>query len=80
MKPNHSSLGIIALNSLLPKNNTEYMKDLTIWHTYHEDKQIQKYRLQETDIIHLFRGNDISMEGENINHLDRLYAELTTIY
>lgn len=56
------------------------MKELTIWVTYHDDKQITEYGLEETDTIHLFKGNNISIEGENINYLNRFYSELTTMY
>ena len=56
------------------------MNELTIWLTYHDDKLIQEYGLKETDTIHLFKGNDVSVKGENINHMNRFYSELTTIY
>ena len=47
------------------------MDELKIWLTYHDDKLIQEYGLKETDTIHLFKGNDVSVKGENINHLNR---------
>lgn len=56
------------------------MKELIIWLTYHKDEQIHDLGLKETDTIHLFKGNDVSVEGENINHLNRYYSELTTMY
>lgn len=56
------------------------MDELKIWLTYHDDKLIQKYGLKETDTIHLFKGNDVSVKGENINHLNRYYSEITTMY
>ena len=34
------------------------MYDLTIWLTYHDDKQIQEYGLRESDTIRLFKGNE----------------------
>ena len=56
------------------------MNDLTIGLTYHDDKQIQEYGLKETETIRLFKGNDVSIDGDNINHLNRFYSELTTMY
>lgn len=56
------------------------MKDLTIWMTYHKDQLITEYNLKETDTISLFKGNDTSVAGENINHLNMFYSELTTLY
>ncbi len=56
------------------------MKELTIWITYHDDKQVGEYGLKETDQVRLFKGNDTSVAGENINYLNRFYSELTTMY
>lgn len=56
------------------------MNDLTIWLTYHDERQIQEYGLKETETIHLFKGNDVSIDGDNINHLNRFYSEMTTMY
>lgn len=56
------------------------MKDITIWLTYHDDRQIQEYTLEETKEIRLFKGNDISVQGEHINHLNKFYSEMTTMY
>ena len=56
------------------------MKDLTIWITYHDDKQIKEFGLKEDEIFRLFKGNDLTVKGENINHLNRFYSELTTFY
>ena len=54
------------------------MNDLTIWLTYHDERQIQEYGLKETETIRLFKGNDVSIDGDNINHLNRFYSEMTT--
>jgi hypothetical protein len=56
------------------------MKNLIIWQTYHDDVQIEQYHLHETDTIRLFKGNNLSVEGENINHLNKFYSELVTLY
>ena len=56
------------------------MNDLTIWLTYHDDKLIQEYSLENTDVIRLFKGNDSLVKGENINYLNKYYSELTTMY
>ena len=56
------------------------VKDLTMWLTYHDDAQIEQYGLKEDDTIRLFKGNDLSVEGDSINHLNRFYSEMTTMY
>ena len=56
------------------------MNELTIWLTYHDDKQIQEFGLKETDTIRLFKGNDVSVEGNHINYLNCFYSEMTTMY
>ena len=56
------------------------MKELTIWITYHDDRQIQEYDLHENDTYRLFKGNNQKVEGENINHLNSFYSELVTLY
>lgn len=56
------------------------MNDLTIWITYHDDQQVAEYHLEEDNTFRLFKGNDLTVEGEHINHLNRFYAETTTMY
>lgn len=56
------------------------MKELTIWLTYHDDKLIQEYGLEDTDTIRLFKANDVCVKGNNINDLNRFYSEMTTMY
>lgn len=56
------------------------MKDLTIWITYHDAKQLEQYHLQEDNIFRLFYGKDTTIEGENINHLNKFYSEIVTLY
>ena len=48
------------------------MKDLTIWVTYHDDKQIKEFRLEEDETFHLFKGNDLTVEGEKIDSIQSL--------
>ena len=55
-------------------------KIISIWITYHEDSQINDYQLKEDGIFHLFKCNNLSVEGKNINHLNPFYSELTTLY
>lgn len=55
-------------------------KDLTIWLTYHDDVQIEQYNLKEDDVIRLFKGNNMEVEGESINYLNSFYSEMTTMY
>lgn len=57
------------------------MTNTSIWITYHDEKQIEQYNLQEDDTFHLFKGNDIlHIKGENINLLNPFYCELVTLY
>ena len=56
------------------------MKDFNMWCTYHEDSQIKQYDLCEDETFHLFRGNDLDVEGENINYLNAFYSEIVTFY
>ena len=56
------------------------MKELTVWITYHDEKQIKDYCLKEDDTFKLFYGKDTTIEGENINHLNCFYSELVTLY
>lgn len=39
------------------------MKDLTIWLTYNDDKQVKDYELTETDTLCLFKGNNITISS-----------------
>lgn len=55
-------------------------KDLRIWCTYHDGSQIEQYGWRDYDTFQLFKGNDIQVEGENINSLNLFYAELCTLY
>lgn len=56
------------------------MKHLTIWMTYHDNQLLTEYNLKETDTISLFKGNNADVEGENINHLNRLtFANLNAM-
>lgn len=56
------------------------MKELQIWITYHLDAQIDDYSLKEDDVFRLVKGPDNNVQGENINHLNSFYSELTTLY
>lgn len=56
------------------------MKELTIWITYHDNAQINQYGLYEDETYSLFKGNDLDVKGENINHLNPYYAEIVTLY
>ena len=51
-----------------------------MWITYHKDEQIEEYSLKEYDMFHLYKGNDLTVGGVNINHLNQFYSELTTFY
>lgn len=54
--------------------------ELTIWTTYHDNEQIKQYDLYENDYISLFKGNDLEVKGDNINHLNPYYGEIVTLY
>ena len=56
------------------------MKDFNMWCTYHEDSQIKHYDLCEDETFHLFKGNALDVEGENINYLNAFYSEIVTLY
>ena len=56
------------------------MKEFIMWCTYHEDIQIEQYNLRQNDAFRLFKGNALDVEGENINHLNAFYSEISTIY
>lgn len=56
------------------------MKNLKIWCTYHDDKQIEEHKLQNTDIIRLYNVNDNNIEGQHINYLNKFYSEIVTLY
>ena len=55
------------------------MKEFIMWCTYHEDIQIEQYNLRQNDAFRLFKGNALDVEGENINHLNAFYSEISTI-
>lgn len=56
------------------------MKDLTIWCTFHDDAQIEQYKLCNTESLRLFRGNNLDVSGDNINHPNKFYSEIVTMY
>lgn len=56
------------------------MKDFQMWITYHHDEQIQQYSLREDEHTRLFKGNDLQVGGDNINHLNAFYSEVVTLY
>lgn len=58
----------------------ESVSNMVIWVTYHDDKQIEEYNLKEDGNFRLFKGNDITVEGDNINNLNKFYSELVTFY
>lgn len=58
----------------------EHNKELTIWQTYHKDELIEEFSLKEDEYFRLFNSNDLTVEGDNINHLNRFYSEIVTMY
>lgn len=58
----------------------EHNKELTIWQTYHKEELIDEFSLKEDEYFRLFNSNDLTVEGENINHLNRFYSEMVTMY
>jgi hypothetical protein len=56
------------------------MNNLIVWQTYHDDRQILEYGLHEDEFLRLFKGNDTTIKGKNINYLNAFYSEITTLY
>lgn len=56
------------------------MNNLTIWCTYHDDSQIEQYHLCNTETLRLFKGTNVDIGGNNINHLNKFYSEIVTLY
>ena len=55
------------------------MSDLQIWQTYHDESQLKEFNLVETDVIRLFAGNDIYVQGENINFLNKFSSGILSL-
>lgn len=58
----------------------EHNKELTIWQTYHRDELVEEFSLREDEYFRLFNSNNPEVEGDNINHLNRFYSEMVTMY
>ena len=59
----------------------EYINNLTIWCSYHKDELIDKYNLNYIpSYIKLFNTNNLNIDGEHINHLNKSLAEICTYY
>ena len=56
------------------------MDELKKYLTYFDDSQIRLFNLDKLDGIILFKGNDTSVKGHNINNLNTYYCELCTLY
>lgn len=56
------------------------MEDLNIWITYHDESQIKDYSLKNDETYKLFKANDNTVKGHNINDLNKFYSEICTIY
>lgn len=56
------------------------MQNLLIWTTYHDESQLKDYQLKEDEVHRLFNGNNLHVEGEHINHLNKFYSEIVTLY
>lgn len=56
------------------------MDELNIWITYHDELLRKNYSLEETEVYKLFNANDISIDGKNINYLNKFYSEICTLY
>lgn len=59
----------------------EYINNLTIYCSYHNDQIYNNYNLNNIpSYIKLFKTSDINMPGESINHLNQHLSELVTFY
>lgn len=56
------------------------MKDIRIWITYHKEEQIRQFNLHEDEIFCLYKGDELSIKGDNINDLNPFYSEIVTLY
>ena len=53
----------------------KYNDKFNIWVSYHDENQIEKFNLKDTDNITLFNTANIGYEGKIINHLNRILCE-----
>ena len=53
---------------------------IKIWCSYHNNKLIKEYNLQNTNIIKLFNTSKVNIKGENINYLNEYLGEFCTLY
>ena len=59
----------------------EYIDNLTIWCTYHDNKLIDEYNLNYIpSYIKLFNTSDLNMTDNNINYLGPHLCEVCTLY
>ena len=56
------------------------MNNFVNWKCYHDNKLINEYNLKNTDTIKLFNTNDLMLQEDNINNLNRYYSELCMLY
>lgn len=58
------------------------MKDTKIWVSYHDENLVKKYNLDTLDknIFRLFNTNDNNIDGENLNHINKAWCEMVTMY
>lgn len=56
-------------------NMKEDHKNLTIWTSYHNENQIDKFKLKENENRYLFNTTNLGYSGKNINQLNRILCE-----